>query len=407
MSDNSSSESEKDWDRANQNSRGRSTIKGKTARKRKTPSTTSTIRIRTLEDSDISSPENASPKKKMITPSLSKNKKSAQQRLFLRPLAEDSDTDPTYKPSPDHESPSTSLFQSKSGTSSSMKPQKKSTPRAAVNSDPKATKKRSEVWQFFDKMGNSRDGKKQAACKECGKIYIRHEGSTRNLWYHLKNEHEVDQQKINPPNPKESKYKQTKISFPDEKKYTSAEAIYTELICLDGISINKCATSNFIQESVEQRGFVSYSRPQTISTKVKQEVSKEKETVKENLTKNIINNERYSLTFDEYTSLRNRRYLTINVHGANGEVINLGLVRVLGSQTSDSLIEIIKDRLKKFGLSLDQVVYITTDGASIMIKLGKNVQPVHQVCIAHAIHLAVCDVIYKKKKKKRLTRRRD
>ena len=39
-------------------------------------------------------------------------------------------------------------------------------------------------------------------------------------------------------------------------------------------------------------------------------------------------------------------------------------------QTSDSLIEIINDRLKKFGISLDQVVSIKTDGASIMIKLG-------------------------------------
>ena len=47
---------------------------------------------------------------------------------------------------------------------------------------------------------------------------------------------------------------------------------------------------------------------------------------------------------------------------------------------------------------MGQVVAITTDGASIMIRLGKDIEPLHQVCIAHAIHLEVCDVIYKKKK---------
>ena len=62
--------------------------------------------------------------------------------------------------------------------------------------------------------------------------------------------------------------------------------------------------------------------------------------------------------------------------------------------------KLVTDRLIEFGLDLQHIVSITPDGASIMIKLGQNIEPLHQTCLAHAIHLAVCDVIYLKPKKK-------
>ena len=42
------------------------------------------------------------------------------------------------------------------------------------------------------------------------------------------------------------------------------------------------------------------------------------------------------------------------------------------------------------------VVATTTDGASLMAKFGKDACPEHVTCYAHAIHLAVCDALYKK-----------
>ena len=41
------------------------------------------------------------------------------------------------------------------------------------------------------------------------------------------------------------------------------------------------------------------------------------------------------------------------------------------------------------------VVSIVSDGASVMKKLGKISQLYHQLCYAHCVHLAVCDVLYK------------
>ena len=68
---------------------------------------------------------------------------------------------------------------------------------------------------------------------------------------------------------------------------------------------------------------------------------------------------RFSLTFDEWTSTRNRHYMNINVHLRGSKFWNLGLVRVLGSMPA-----MLKVKLATFGLSLQNfIVSITTDGA--------------------------------------------
>lgn len=42
------------------------------------------------------------------------------------------------------------------------------------------------------------------------------------------------------------------------------------------------------------------------------------------------------------------------------------------------------------------IVAMITDGASLMVKFGKETSPLHVICYAHAIHLAICDVLYKR-----------
>lgn len=49
-------------------------------------------------------------------------------------------------------------------------------------------------------------------------------------------------------------------------------------------------------------------------------------------------------------------------------------------------------------ISLDtNVICITTDGAKVIVKLGRVIKPDQQLCYAHGIQLAVVDVIYKQK----------
>ena len=105
---------------------------------------------------------------------------------------------------------------------------------------------------------------------------------------------------------------------------------------------------------------------------------------------------RFSIIFDESISMRNRRYMNINVHFQGG-FCSLGLVRIQGSLNAAKAIKLVEERLQLFDLNLNKDVVATiTDGASLMVKFGKGTCPEHVTCYAHAIPLAVCDVLYKK-----------
>ncbi|KAI6647643.1 hypothetical protein LOD99_8608 [Oopsacas minuta] len=56
---------------------------------------------------------------------------------------------------------------------------------------------------------------------------------------------------------------------------------------------------------------------------------------------------------------------------------------------------ILESKHEEFDIHLNEhVVAVVTDGASVMTKMGKLCKPIHQICFAHAIHLAICDVLY-------------
>lgn len=76
---------------------------------------------------------------------------------------------------------------------------------------------------------------------------------------------------------------------------------------------------------------------------------------------------------------------------------NLGLIRIYGSMPAEAAVDLLRKRLLEFGLSLDDdVVNITTDGASVMTKVGRLISPLQQLCYAHGIQLSIVDCIYKK-----------
>jgi len=100
---------------------------------------------------------------------------------------------------------------------------------------------------------------------------------------------------------------------------------------------------------------------------------------------------------DEWTSVRNRRYLNVTVY-TDAEYWNLGLARITGKATSNRLLEIISRRLLDFDISMtSDVVCVTSDGAPVMCQISKLSGCLRQLCIAHGIQLAVLDVLYERK----------
>lgn len=91
--------------------------------------------------------------------------------------------------------------------------------------------------------------------------------------------------------------------------------------------------------------------------------------------------------------------MNVHIYYDDGESDNLGLVRIQGSCPSEKVYELLNAKLSDFNLSLQSdIVAITSDGASVMIKFGR-LSPAHQqICYNHGIHLAVMEVMYQKRK---------
>uniref|UniRef100_A0AAV2J054 Gypsy retrotransposon integrase-like protein 1 n=1 Tax=Knipowitschia caucasica TaxID=637954 RepID=A0AAV2J054_KNICA len=64
---------------------------------------------------------------------------------------------------------------------------------------------------------------------------------------------------------------------------------------------------------------------------------------------------------------------------------------------AEKIKELVDSHLHRFKLNMEQnIVCCTTDGASVMVKFGRLVLPELQLCYAHAVHLAVTDVLYRR-----------
>ncbi|GIY21208.1 hypothetical protein CDAR_613991 [Caerostris darwini] len=74
----------------------------------------------------------------------------------------------------------------------------------------------------------------------------------------------------------------------------------------------------------------------------------------------------------------------------------------LGKYASKKCVEVLKSKLAKHGLSLkEDIVSISTDGTTVMKKVGKLIGANQQLCYAHGIQLGVIDVLYQKNKEQK------
>lgn len=142
--------------------------------------------------------------------------------------------------------------------------------------------------------------------------------------------------------------------------------------------------------------------PNTIKKIVVEKSTQLKGDLKKELEKLKAQGQKFSVSLDEWTSARNRRYMNINVHCSNFQdkgFRNLGLARITGRGTAVRCANILKAKLASYDLSLkEDIACVVTDGASVMCAMGRQVpsSSYHQLCFAHGIQCAVLDVIYKK-----------
>ena len=266
------------------------------------------------------------------------------------------------------------------------------------------------VWQYFlrEKSGQS------AQCKECHTVIKTAGGTTTGLHVHLKSKHNIDLSKrkaddkpaveTDTSGPSSSKMScpvgsraGPMAKFVMDKNERSLEATIARMTARDGLPFRVFVSSPDLRKALMSMGHSSIPKSEsTIKKMVMDHGSSVRSFVIGEMRERKKKGDRFSLTFDEWTSVRNRRYMCVNVHAKDGKFWSLGLVRVYGSMPAEKCVQLLETRLAEFGLSLsNDIVCIVTDGASVMTKVGKLIAAQQQLCYAHGVQLAVLDVLYK------------
>lgn len=254
----------------------------------------------------------------------------------------------------------------------------------------------SQVWNYFTKDAKG----SYAACNRCDKKIKCEGGNTSGLAKHLKTHNISLTQKSDPkPEPAASHQivdRQRKLPFSPVNKPSLEEEI-SRLAAVDMISFNAIANSQFIQESLRRKYDKTLTHPSSIKEATVRFASEKKFELRQKFE--LDKEAKYTLGFDEWTSGKMRRYLTVILY-SDTEVFNLGMIRITGSCTAKQLQTLVDQKLNKFGLSLNKsIVAILCDGASVNIKFGNNIGLWQQLCLNHGLHLAVTGVLYGKKNK--------
>ena len=253
--------------------------------------------------------------------------------------------------------------------------------------------KKAKCWNFFHYEKST----ERAECQLCKQILRCPGSTTKGLNDHMKAKHLNDWAKIVDDTPKKvDKTPQSKInSYTTKPVKRSREEVITRL-ALDNIPFSTIAKSEMMREHFELAGVPLPKSHTTVRKMVVDHANLKKNEMIERLAIMKEAGSRFSISLDEYTSTRNRKYLNINLHSKT-KLFCLGLVRVKGSLPAEALDELVKNHLEKFKIDMfNDLVSSTSDGAAIMVKWGRSIPCEHLLCVLHGINLAIIDVLYTK-----------
>jgi hypothetical protein len=259
------------------------------------------------------------------------------------------------------------------------------------------TSKKSKVWNYFKEMPSS-SKVAQAKCSICFKCLSNKDGSTTAMSKHLITQHDIDLKRQSETSDEVFVKKQrTMLEFGVRANF---EETVAKLASVDGITIRAITKSEFIRESIYNKFGKSLPKNESdVMQLILMDYMKKSSEIINKIEMKVKNNKRFSLSLDEWTSVAMKRYVNINLHACEEEhPINLGLVRIHGSCTAVTMVQLVTEHLAKFSIDFEKhIVGSTGDGAAVMIKFGKECPSIYQMCFNHGIHLAVCDTLYKVK----------
>ena len=132
---------------------------------------------------------------------------------------------------------------------------------------------------------------------------------------------------------------------------------------VDGLTFNQIANSSLISRAFKADGYSMPKSTQTIRDHFVKEFKYTLMTVSENVNTAKKNRDCFSISFDESTSVRNRRYMNFNLHDGQS-FQSLGMIHVKGSMKSEKAIELVQGRLAKFNLNSLKMGLLSTSCAN-------------------------------------------
>ena len=272
----------------------------------------------------------------------------------------------------------------------------------------RAPEKRSDVWKH---LFCHRENKRRVKCAHCVQEFsLPPNMATSAIKYHLEKKHKIIIARATTPAAMMSEASSSSSSrassltrddsilahFPKRDQATP-ELVVARLTALDRISFSTLASSKEIREGFLARNLKIPATPQGVKKLVMGFASSVQDKVKVEIKQRRDGGEKFTLSFDEWTSKRNRRYMCLNLHCSDKTHYGLGMIRVNGSCPAEKALEIIQNKLTSFDIVMSRDVFaVVTDGATVMKKLGRIMEVTHQLCHSHGIHLAIGDVLYKK-----------
>jgi len=256
------------------------------------------------------------------------------------------------------------------------------------------------VWEYFVKLTSSNNVNNKAKCKKCGKEVNNVKGCTSAMNNHMRTVHKITFKRKNDldldSSPSERKLKHKTIG--NFVKTETLGEIVDELATKDGFSIRGITQSRFIRQSLLAKGYKFPKSPSGTMSLIHGEYEKNKQQYIDLFVEAKEKGEKFSITLDEWVSSRQRRYMNINVHDKTSRVFNLGLIRIVGTCKAEKVVATVTNHLKEFHLSFENdIVATSNDGASVMVKYGRECPTEMQICLNHSIQLAICDTFYCKK----------
>lgn len=220
------------------------------------------------------------------------------------------------------------------------------------------------IWKHFLRDQNGETA--QCKVKECKKILKITGGSTKGLQAHLQNVHKTNLKSASNPSeivlpetpeyqPESKKAKLTNYFQPKLSQENKLSEIFARMTAKDGISFNTICTSLDIRAGLTARGFLNIPKsPNTIRKMVGDYANKIRALVVADIKSKLEKGDKFSFSFDEWTSLQCIRYMNINLHDSENSFWNLGMIKIVGSMPAEKCVDLLKCKLSKFELKFPE-----------------------------------------------------